>query len=1203
MTQIKEILTLDLHEDIKHVIDLEDRSENEIQQEIETYIVTQGISDHLDKFINQYTTNIKETGVWISGFYGSGKSYFGKMLGYLIANPKINGTNARDRFMPRLDGIEGKSLIENSIRKLDSIDSRVVFMDIAKQNTDRGLPFTLFANLLNNLGFRSDIYGYIEYDLFIDGKFDEFQEVVKKHESGEWNKLKKSNRLVGKIMRKIHMEMGYSDKDYEHMYNTYSEAIRDFSTNKFKFELEKYLKINPDETIVFMFDEASEAVSQNKFSLLDLEGISEALSSITQKVWTVAIAQEKLDKVIDNANVNRSQLTKVTDRFKTKIHLESKEVDIIIKSRLLHKKEQYYQNLTEYYKSHEGSISDATNLKSSFPTKTTNADDFATYYPFHRYQFDILQKFLFSSNALIATQIAARGMIITTFDVLRKQMQNQTLYDFTTGHTICSEAQTAPPVGLVNKYDTATKILDDKNLQVEGEKLLKTIHLLSDSEVISPTVENITKSYMADIQDYYKIKPEIENCLKLLVDAKVLLLTNNNYKITSDMESKLLEEMKEFDVELYQKKRSYIKYLKEYKLFNSVSTYNDGSVTYKFNITSSQDDELAPSGNKQLRFQVYSIFNLGENRQDFIEQKKMDTQNEKNLVTLIPDNEEFATIDTLISDISKYSYMEEKYATESDSNKRKIIRQFSLIREEKEKDLRLKIQKAHYNGSLIYLYDENLLNEDNFTGTIREVQKKLIKNLYTKRLPSQLSESIIPKIFRNRKDKLSQLFFGDDFKFFDDHGNFTGDHLKVVEEIKAKISNRKVDGRTLEGELSKAPWGYTFGTIATTLAAMFRAGRVYVRFNSVDWFSCEEKNIQDVFTNATKFRTASYKSINKSLSGTQKQHIVQALMDLEIDRYIDTKVDWNTNDFDLTIAISTLANHFIDVLRTLSETVDLFDMLFAIVASQKVVLQNYSVKITENNYIDKAEYFLDTKDEFAEAVQTILKAKSFIGKKLPKVKEYKDFIKNVVAELDKAEQKNKNIEDASGEFSSLYNEEMVKNFTQLQNHAQSVKDEYFKMVKNAAQIMTIRYGELRSKVNQALQDLRKKYPEEPNRINRSKLETLKQYCEKRIMEDPELEYSVTCKNTGFSLSDMMNYTALVPTKENELVLITSSFIKEVKKQDTTETTTKSPRKVKLQLHTKHITVRQYKKVLTDQLSALATALPDEEIELDVETLE
>jgi hypothetical protein len=265
-------------------------------------------------------------------------------------------------------------------------------------------------------------------------------------------------------MRRTFTAMGYSEAEYEETYKAYSFAIDDFSASKFKKELEKYLDFRPDETIVFIFDEASEAISQKKYTLLDLEGISEALSGISTKVWTIAIAQEKLDDVINNSNVSRSQLVKVTDRFKTKIHIESTEVDLIIRSRLLQKKDPYYAHLVRYFDNNEGLVTDATNLKSSFPTKTSTADEFAIYYPFHKYQFDILQKFLFSTNALVASQVAARGMIITTFDVLRKQMRDQEIFAFTPGHAICTEAQPAPPVGLVNKYDTAVKIIREKDL-------------------------------------------------------------------------------------------------------------------------------------------------------------------------------------------------------------------------------------------------------------------------------------------------------------------------------------------------------------------------------------------------------------------------------------------------------------------------------------------------------------------------------------------------------------------------------------------------------------------------------------------------------------------------------------------------------------------------------------------------------------------
>ncbi len=52
-----------------------------------------------------------EVGVWVSGFYGSGKSYFAKMLGFLIENPSIQGTSFRERFSHKLVGLKNEDFI------------------------------------------------------------------------------------------------------------------------------------------------------------------------------------------------------------------------------------------------------------------------------------------------------------------------------------------------------------------------------------------------------------------------------------------------------------------------------------------------------------------------------------------------------------------------------------------------------------------------------------------------------------------------------------------------------------------------------------------------------------------------------------------------------------------------------------------------------------------------------------------------------------------------------------------------------------------------------------------------------------------------------------------------------------------------------------------------------------------------------------
>ncbi len=1195
MPKISDILILDLKEDIKNVIDIEDHTELEIQQEIESYIITEGIGQHFYNFINQFTSHIKETGVWISGFYGSGKSYFGKMLGYILENLMVNGTPARERFIPRLKGINDKDLIEILIRNLDAINSKVVFLDIAKHLVKGGLAFTLFTYFLKMLGFRDDLYGYMEFELSLDNKLEDFKKLVMVNEGKPWDELKVTNREVAKIMRRTYMAMTYTEKEYEDTKELYENTIANFSANTLKSELEKYLKARSDETIVFIFDEASEAISQKKFNLLDLEAISEALSSIIDcKVWTIAIAQERLDDVINNANVNKSQLTKVTDRFKTKIHLESTDIDIIIRSRLLQKEKVMQKQLAEYYKKNEGLVSDATNLKSLFPTKTADAQEFAIYYPFHKYQFDILQKFLFSSKTLAATQVAARGMIITTFDVLRKQLRDKDLYTFAPGYAICTEAQTSPPVDLVSKYDTAKKILHQSKSTIDGEKLLKTIHLLTGSEIVSPTVENIAKSYIEDITKYYEVKPIIEKGLALLVDAKVLLLSNNSYKITSDREGRLLEEMNDFDVPLYVKKSQLTYYIKEYKLFNAVSMFSDGVVNYKFSILSDIDDELTGAGSKELKIIVYSLFNTSENRQDFIETIKLETQYQKDRLTLIPDNSEFMHIDKLIVEVKRYYYMEEKYSSESDTNIRQIIRDFAVIREEKEKDLRVKIENAYHNTSLVYLFDEHLLNADNFKTNITDIQRKMIKNIYTKKLASSLSEEIVPKLFSSRKEHLSRLFSGDDFTFFDSHGNFTGDHLKAVEEISAKIKNRHIDGKTLETELSGPPWGYQFGTIVSTLAALFRAGRLSVKYNGQSWFSYKQKEIQEAFTNTTKFKTASFKSISATLSLEQKNRAVQLLLDLELETHTDRKIDWNTNDFDIADSIRIMAEHFIEVLSALNDSFEDFESHFPLSLEQKNVLASFTGKITESNYIEKVEYLLANKDQFTDAIQTIMTVQQFMKKNYNMAKEYRRFVDDVVAELKKADKKDNQIENASNEFYTLYKQDMVKNFSLLQKQSQIVKDIYFKLIKNAADGMSHAYQVLFGKIDKAISTL-KKYPKIINTENQNKLDELKQYCMARNIKEPVLEYSVKCKNTGYSLSDIMNYTALVQNKENELMIRENSFVIEETRQ------VNATRKVLLTIKIKNMTVGEYRNILGKQLGALAGCNDNDEIVLTIET--
>lgn len=673
--KIKDILTIDLSEDIKSVIDLEDTSEAEILSEIENYIVTDGLAKEYSEFIATFTSNIVESGVWISGFYGSGKSYFGKILGYILNNRIIAGTPARERIIQRFTGIRDEALIKNSLAKLNTEKCRVVFLDVAKHDTSKGLAFTLFRSFLKSLELPENEHGFFLFQMMVNEKQANIHEYIERNLGETWSTIKTKLFEYAKAIKTIYIQKGNSESDYDNLITTIRRDIDQFSAARLKDELSNYLFITTDEKIVFLFDEASEAISQNKFSLLDLEGISEALSTLGRKVWTIAIAQEKLDDIISNSSVSKAELTKVTDRFKTKIHLEATEVDVIIRNRLLNKKEDAIIKLEEHYSKNSGKISDHAALSATGITRTETLDLYITYYPFYAYQFNLMQNFLFGTKGYASTKVAARGMIITTYDILKRELYEKELFDTATGWMITKQAQPQPPVWLVNRYDNAENILKTTRSSISGRNLLETIYFLSEAEVVPQTLTNIIKSFIKDPDEFHKKQEAITKALDDLVEAKILLLSNNTYRITSDLEQRLLDEMNGFTVQGYIKKKDVVTVYKNAAFIKTLSRLTEGNLHYDFYITTDSDDELTKPALKQLRLKLKSIYNISDDRNADIETLKIEGQNNKDLIWLVPENSLFKEIDKLADEIRRIIFLEEKY-TNPQSDEGEKLRSF-----------------------------------------------------------------------------------------------------------------------------------------------------------------------------------------------------------------------------------------------------------------------------------------------------------------------------------------------------------------------------------------------------------------------------------------------------------------------------------------------------------------------------------------------
>lgn len=1195
---IKDILTIDLSEDIKNVIDLEDISEAAIQSEIENYIITDGLAREYTNFVSVFTSNIVETGVWISGFYGSGKSYFGKLLGYMMSNLPINGTPARDRILQRFTGINDEALVKNSIAKLNTINARVVFMDIAKQDTIKGLPYALFRNFLRSLELPENEHGFLLFSLMCDKGYTNTADFIRDKIGKSWGNIK-SNRIIyiGTI-KDIFLGLGNSEADYNSVLTTIRREIDEFSASKLRDELTNYFKAVKDEKVVFLFDEASEAINQKKFTLLDLEGLSESLSSLGGKVWTIAIAQEKLDDVINNSNVSKAQLTKVTDRFKIKVHLEATEVDVIIRSRLLKKKDDAVKKLNDHYKSNSGKIADHSGLIGT--GKTEDVNSFITYYPFYQNQFGLLQNFLFGRQGYASTKVAARGMIITTYDILKHEVQKEQLFNVTTGWQIAKEAQPQPPVRLVNRYDNADRILKQEKLDLPGRHLLETIHYLTEAEVAPTTLSNIVKAYIKTPEDFHVTQALITKALETLTDHKILLLSNGTYRITSDIEQRLLDEMNQYPVQIFKKKQQVISAFKNSSFIRSLGKINDNNTAYDFYITSDNDDELTNPTLKQLKLKVKSLYSYGDDRTADIEQIKTQYQNDKDVIWIAPDNSHFKEIDKLLDEIERIKYLEEKYL-DPNSDEGPIVRAFQAERSAKENRLKEIVEQSLMQGNSIYLYNTAQLDRNIWQTTLNGLQRQVIQNVYSQRLSSQLSDAIAERIIKEGNNQRLHTFFtgqGSDFQFFDKHGNFIGESLKPADHILYKIRNTFVDGATLEKDFEQPPTGYGFGTVITTVAALMRGNKIMAKYNGSEKFSWKDEGVSSIFSAAREFRKASFKAIAKSLTTDQKNNIVKELQDLECETHTGEKTDWNTNDFDLVNAVRELAKRFCDKVDDRKSSNKDFNSLFGNLEMCKDQLSSFTGVVSEANYIEKAEAFLSNTSVFSNAIKEIEKAEMFIRNNLEKLHKWRSFIDGVKDELKKAVKSDEEIAKLTDEFNNLYKGEVVKNFKQLQETVQKVKDAYYKLMQAAAGDMASKYTQLHMEADRLLTEI-SNLPEGLNEESKSRVNQILLYSSQRTSPDIDIDYEVRDKLTRFAYSEMLSFIQLFNSNKTELDIISSGLKRTSPPEPKSGTPSPSISKIfKVQLPNKKLKVIAYKQWLQQELQKLASASDDDDIEID-----
>ena len=343
---IKDMFQKDIERDIRGVIKVAQQDEDNIYQELDEYVVTRELQKHLSKFYENYQKGINgvtdKMGVWISGFFGSGKSHFLKILAYLLENKKVKGKQAIDFFQEKVQD----PLVYANMQRTADVETEVILFNIDSKGSldnkskEDAILRVFMKVFYEHRGYYGDIPGVAEMEKYLDkqGVYEAFKAEFKSLAGEAWEERRNSfyfdaDFVIGALTK-------VTDMTEESARNWFENGVNNFeiSIEKFAKDVNEYINSKGENFhLIFLVDEIGQYIGDNRSLMLNLQTVAEDLGTHCKgKVWIMVTSQESIDSII---KVKGDDFSRIQGRFDTRLSLSSISVDEVIKKRILLKKD------------------------------------------------------------------------------------------------------------------------------------------------------------------------------------------------------------------------------------------------------------------------------------------------------------------------------------------------------------------------------------------------------------------------------------------------------------------------------------------------------------------------------------------------------------------------------------------------------------------------------------------------------------------------------------------------------------------------------------------------------------------------------------------------------------------------------------------------------------------------------------------------
>ncbi len=546
--------------DIKGVITIGLEQEEEIQQELSEFVVTRELNRHFHDFYNSFTKSLDsptdKMGVWISGFFGSGKSHFLKILSYLLENRTVKETAALDYFT---DKITDPMLWGDMNRAVQKGDLEVVIFNIdSKASSDskskKDAIVEVFNKVFNELqGFSSEIpwLAEMERTMAKEGTYEAFKETYAELAEQPWEERRDifyydRDNILTALFQATGMSKESASKWFDDGEKSYYLSIEKFCKN-----VKDYCNAKgPNHKILFFVDEVGQYIGDNTDLMLNLQTVTEDLGKqLRGRAWIVVTSQEAIDSL---TRVKGNDFSKIKGRFSTHLNLSSANTDEVIKERILKKTPVAEDTLNAYYGSKGAIIKNLISFSSNTAEMKSyaTAGEFVSLYPFIPYQFNLMQK--------VFEQIRRMGATGKHLSEGERSM----LSAFQESAVSIRDNDVGALIPLSVFYDALEEFLDsniwrvflqandNSNLQKEDIDLLKILFMIKYLKEIPSTIENLTTLSLHHVDtDKIALRKQITESLQRLKKETLIGQSGDEYNFLTHEEQDVSKEIKQVEVD------------------------------------------------------------------------------------------------------------------------------------------------------------------------------------------------------------------------------------------------------------------------------------------------------------------------------------------------------------------------------------------------------------------------------------------------------------------------------------------------------------------------------------------------------------------------------------------------------------------------------------------------------------------------------